>query len=296
MKEWNEFLNELQKYEINTGISELVNIINMIVQKPKEISYKGYCWQEFTNENNNITLRFCPRTWEVEIQKTYFLQENIKEIVYTYYKIIFCEDMYVAKEEVVNQLTKVNGGYQVLIEGTMTQERFTETGIQKNKKAKSTYCPYFIFRSDADMGYCDFLVPKGMKHNNHGGINSHINFKESNIEYYLSSLNSSIKAYSEEINGFVVFFKTDNDAPICFPAYFNDDKTIMLEPFINDPLFQLSAKHSSGYKDEDISLEGRTKEDANEYINNRYSLASNVISNESHTSLKKTLTSLKKVN
>lgn len=299
MNNWNNFLNELNKYENNAGITDLKKIIELIKNiEPTEGLHKGYncLFFKYGNDNKKIQLIYNPIEGNIEITKRIIIDKNTEEIINTKYKIRTSFEMHVTKEEIINHYIKVDGGYQLLIEGEESIESFTESGFQKSKKLKSIYCPHFLFRSEKDRNRCDFI--------DYAGINyllkqSDIHFEVLNIEYHLSSINHSIKASENETNNLVVFYKNETNETnetICFPAFFNKDKTIILKPFTTNPLLQYSAVTSSKYEDEEISFDGKTLDDAIAFLNSRYYLGKNILSNEKETYLKKTLDLIKKFN
>lgn len=291
MKKWQVFLEKLKNCANNIETKELLKIIDKTKTDYQTILYKGETWLEFKTEDELTTLIFSPETEEIEITSIY-KKETVEEITKLYYRIGFFSDIYVEKEMVVNHYNAVNGGYQLLIEAEKTKQRFTKSGFQKEKDIKEIYSPYFIYRSEEAKEFCNFLIPKGITKLGYIGITENIHFCENNYSYYISGLNDTIKANPYDTNNLVVFYKDGEEHIKCFPLYFNYDKSIIIKPFNQEEYLQLEGKFSSGYKDENLSLENRTYHDAYTFIRNRRLLVKTVMKN--NTALNHTLKLYKK--
>lgn len=276
MTKLQEFYEKLNQYEPNSGTLELRSIIEKVLySEPTKILYKGEYWDFFVTSDKKsgktYTLRVNPKNlnkheFEVVEMFKYFYVTQIKRINYV---IGLYSDMYVKKETIKNKILNQKIGGQLLLDATKTEERFTKQGFQKCKKIEEIIGEHFIFLPDEIKNKYELFVPSNFTHNPDECPLSDIAFPKNKIDYWLSSLNYSIKASLEETNGLVVFYKENNNT-LCFPAFFDNDKSIYLKEFIKDASLQFYGQYTSGIEEENISFEGHSLKDAQKFYKSKH--------------------------
>lgn len=271
MKEWNNFLEELNKYEENATTTDLIKIINYLKNiTPIEEIHKGHKCLIFKTKDNRLTLIFNPYNKVIEITTKSEFDTNKEQLTHTTYKITTAYDLRIFKEEVINYYIKVPNGYQLLIEGRESTETYTKSGFQKSKKIKYIHCPHFIFRDEEDKRVGGIVgATPGLSS---FAASGHFNFIETTEEYYLSSLNNTINASKDETNNLVVFYKKDDEKEICFKAFFNYNKTILVSPFLASPIFQYNAQTASEVDEKDITFNNNDPKCCFPFLDNQIDL------------------------
>lgn len=298
MKEWNEFLKKLNNYAPNTGTLKLISFIKKIKnEKPVNTLYRGDYWLQFSS--SNFSLKFSPITKEIVIEEKNKLNNYTEEIIRTNYKIYFLDYIRIDEDKVINTYIDTNdSGSYLMLEASAMREDYSKEGFQLQKKCCIQCSSKFIFVSKDYRKLFELLVPDDYHQKGRDGKldNDGIILQKSFYHYGLCGNNWEMNAAPNEKKDFVVFYATESNNysnAMFFPAFFNETKNIIIEPFISDETLQFYGTTINGYEKNNISYEGHTIEDAKKYIQTRHFLKDTILNLEHKTALNKTLKKLR---
>ena len=190
----------------------------------------------------------------------------------------------VGKKTVTNVYVPYADGYQVLIEGSDSFEKFNREGFQIKGIYETYDNPRFTYFSKMDAAKINMVVPSKKFSYDYTDLTLNFPFNESAESFCVVTAGDYVSC--SETAGVLVLY----DGPsteISFPLFYDEDKNIIVKPFLDNPYLQLNNKNSYGELDtKTLSFENHSQQSLGRYLARRLALVQTIAG--SSTMLEKT--------
>lgn len=292
LRKWTEFKFNLKKYINNSATKDLRKFVENTFDgiEPKIELYKGKDWVVFETHmtaggQESVKLYFNPENDNIELTEEKVVTSGLEEKKRTLYSFRFdSTESCVDKKTVTNVYVPYADGYQVLIEGSDSFEKFNREGFQIKGIYETYDNPRFTFFSKMDAAKINMVVPSKKFSSFYTDLTLDFPFNVSEESFCVVTAGDYVS--HSELDGILVLY----DGPsteLSFPLFYDEDKNIIVKPFLNNPYLQLNNKNS--YNELDISclsFENHSRKDLGNYLTRRLALVQSIA--DSSTMLEKT--------